>query len=108
MKTIWIECVSESAFDCGANLTQEQIKYIAESVEGMHENYGMYTGIENSTRGGKSDAEKELEQLKANIEKERLWKLNTKPCKCCLTTGIELDGWMREVSCTNCNGVGRL
>ena len=37
----WKECVSIGADECGAELTDEQLDYIAGSVEGGHENYGM-------------------------------------------------------------------
>ena len=37
----WIECVETAADECGANLTPEQAKFIAEAVESGHNNYGM-------------------------------------------------------------------
>ena len=37
----WIECLSIAAEDCGATLTDEQIKEIAASIQSAHENYGM-------------------------------------------------------------------
>ena len=37
----WIECVSQSAEDCGAILTKEQIAAIAADVQSGHENYGL-------------------------------------------------------------------
>lgn len=37
----WKECVSIGADECGAVLTDEQLEYIAGSVESGHEHYGM-------------------------------------------------------------------
>lgn len=37
----WVECLSQSADDCGAKLTQEQIEFMAEEIESAHENYDM-------------------------------------------------------------------
>jgi hypothetical protein len=36
----WKECIEEAAAECGAELSQEQIEYLADVVEGAHENYG--------------------------------------------------------------------
>lgn len=40
-KDYWLECVSQSAEDCGARLTDEQLSAIAEDVRVGHEQYGM-------------------------------------------------------------------
>lgn len=37
----WKECVAIGADECGAELTDEQLTYIAGSVESGHEHYGM-------------------------------------------------------------------
>jgi hypothetical protein len=37
----WLECVAEAAEECGAVLTDDQIKCLAEAVQSGHENYGL-------------------------------------------------------------------
>ena len=37
----WEECISIAAEECDLHLTPNQLKYLAESVEGGHDNYGM-------------------------------------------------------------------
>lgn len=37
----WQECLSNAAQECGVTLAPEQLAYLAEAVEGAHENYGM-------------------------------------------------------------------
>jgi translation elongation factor EF-Tu-like GTPase len=37
----WKECVATAADECGVSLSAEQLQYIAESVEGCHDNYGL-------------------------------------------------------------------
>ena len=35
----WKECLSEAAEECGAELAQEQIEYLANAIKGDYENY---------------------------------------------------------------------
>ncbi len=37
----WCECVADAAEDAGAALTKEQIKWIADAVQGAYENYSL-------------------------------------------------------------------
>lgn len=37
----WKECISIAADECELTLTPEQLTYLADSVSGGHENYGM-------------------------------------------------------------------
>ncbi len=46
MMDYWEECISDAADECNLVLTEEQIKYIADSVCVAHENYGMYMGYD--------------------------------------------------------------
>lgn len=61
----WKECISIAADDIGLVLTDEQLDYLADSVEGGYENYGMALGHDAipNTR------EAEVEKLKAEIRK---------------------------------------
>ena len=101
----WIECVSIGAEECGAELTMDQIKCIAESVAGGHDNYGMAFGYDAIR--GESDEAKELKKLKAEIEKKEAYMASTVPCKHCID-GTARDGWGRDRQCDYCGGSGRL
>ena len=37
----WDECIANAAEECDASLTKDQNLYIAQAVQGAHENYGM-------------------------------------------------------------------
>ena len=37
----WLECIAEAAEECGALLTDNQIKCLAEAAQSGHENYGL-------------------------------------------------------------------
>lgn len=74
----WKECVTIAADECGATLTAEQINYIAESVEGGHECYGMafysppqsdrYAQIEREWKLKLDAKQRELDQYRENAE----------------------------------------
>jgi hypothetical protein len=74
----WIECVEIGADECGAALTKEQIEYIAGSVQGGHENYGMafysppssdrIDAIESEWRAKYNELKKEFDKYRENSE----------------------------------------
>lgn len=103
----WKECISEAFEDAGIIATKEQIDNVVGWVEGAHENYGMATGLDVASKNYISDESRELEQIKREQEKQRIWECETKPCKSCTTTGIVQDGWGRDQTCENCDGKGR-
>lgn len=75
----WIECVAQSAKDCGAILTKEQIEAIAADVQCCHENYGMafYSppaserlhSIENEWKRKYQELQRELDVIKSAGER---------------------------------------
>ncbi len=103
----WNECIAEAFEDAGIIATKEQIENVAGWVDGAHENYGMATGNDVANANFISDEARELERLKGEQEKRRIWECETKPCKSCTTTGIVQDGWGRDMTCDNCGGDGR-
>jgi len=104
----WKESISIAADECGLTLTEEQLDCLAGSVEVAHDNYGMAHGHYGIDNYSKSQAERELDKLKAEQETERIWILSTQPCKHCFTTGNVLDGWGRDRTCDYCSGKGRV
>ena len=74
----WQECISTAADECDLKLTSEQLQYLAESVEGAHENYGLafysppdsdrISSIESEWKAKYKELEKELEKYKHNAE----------------------------------------
>lgn len=75
----WKECVSVSAEECGATLTDEQILCIAESVMAGHENYGMayysppagdrIAEVEREWKAKVQRLERDAEKYRENAEK---------------------------------------
>lgn len=104
----WEESIRQIFDDCEIKATEEQILNVIEGIKGSHENFGMAHGYDIIDSGSKSQAEIELQKLKNEIEKERIWKLSTVPCKECNTTGLVKDGWGRDQTCDRCNGEGRI
>ncbi len=103
----WEECIKEAFEESGIIATDDQIENVAAWAEGAHENYGMATGNDVADANYISDEARELERLKTKLENERLWNLQTKPCRACTATGTVLDGWGRERTCDVCRGKGR-
>lgn len=74
----WIESVEIAADESGATLTKEQIEYIAGSVQGAHENYGMafysppssdrLEAIESEWRAKHAALQKEFDKYRGNAE----------------------------------------
>lgn len=104
----WIECISEAFDDQNIVATKEQIEAVASWVEGAHDNYGMATGIHFCDRPSESEAKRELRELKEEQDRQRVWEVTTKPCKCCYTAGVVSDNWGRMVVCDYCGGKGRV
>lgn len=107
MSNYWKIFVDEVLPDLGINANKDQADQLAEMIEGAHENYGMATGNDIADQNYISDEARELEEIKANAEKLRLWECKTQPCKSCTTTGLVVDGWGRNKRCDQCSGEGR-
>lgn len=103
----WRECIEEAFEDAKITASREQIENVVDWVEGAYENYGTATGNEVASINFISDESRELEELKKEQEKEQSWKLATKPCKRCTTTGTIIDGYGRNQTCGYCDGKGR-
>lgn len=108
MMDYWTECIVEAFSDCGIKATGVQIEGVVSWVEGAHENYGLATGLDVASANYISDEARELERIKNEREKQRLWICDTQPCKSCITTGVVKDGWGRDVTCDSCSGEGRI
>lgn len=63
----WKESLSSAAEECGLIITEEQLNFMAEAMQGSHENYGLYTGYDSITCPAESQAQKELEELKRRL-----------------------------------------
>lgn len=108
MNNYWDVCIEEALGEIGINATPEQLKELVEWVEGGHENYGLATGVEVADSSFISDEARELEALKADQEKVRIWKASTDPCPSCITTGTVKGYWGKDVNCGSCGGEGRI
>lgn len=77
----WQECVECALEDAGITATDEQVKIVVETVQGSHENYGMYHGHDCIP----NPLALENEQLKKELTAEK-----------------------DKVLCKECNGLGRI
>lgn len=105
-KSYWIECVVIGAEECGATLTKEQVEYIAESVQGGHENYSMASGDDVASANRHAYLDREKADLKAELRRERA-KIT---CRHCNGTGAitTYGGTFQSTSrCIKCDGQGR-
>lgn len=97
----WKECVSLAADDCGADLTEEQLVHIAESVQGGYENYGQ------AFYSPPSDYDHEIDRLKKELEIERAKVV----CPKCVGRGRIVENFGTRSSnteCWICRGEGRV
>ena len=104
----WKECISIAVDELGLALTDEQIDYLADAVEGGHENYGMATGRDVADANFISDDKRALDKMKLEKDQHERWVNDTKPCRSCTTTGVVKDGWGRNMTCFDCDGKGRV
>jgi hypothetical protein len=104
----WEECIYSAADECGLSLTKAQAECLAGAVEVGHENYGMAHGYDVIGRPSENQAQAELRELKLEIQKKKDWVLSTRPCRRCTTTGTVLDSWLRDMTCPDCGGGGRV
>jgi hypothetical protein len=104
----WKECITIALDDLGLVLTDEQIDYLADSVEGGHENYGMAFGYDCIPNPVESRTQMELRELKRKNQEHDDWMNKTKPCYTCSTTGTVKDCWGRDQTCFDCYGKGRV
>lgn len=101
----WEQCIEEAFGDIGIIASPEQIKKVADWVEGAHENYGLATGydlIPNPLRT-------ENENLKKDLKKEQ----EKISCPACNGEGRIVDnfgpsGRTSTSSCQKCYGKGRV
>jgi hypothetical protein len=104
----WRECIEIALDECGLNATDEQVTYLVDAVKGGHENYGMAHGYDCVPEPSETQAKRELAEMKRQARQREEWKLSTKPCRACTTTGSVRDVWGRDMTCPDCNGKGRV
>ncbi len=102
--TYWMECVGEALCEAGISATEEQLKTVAEIIQGAHEVYGEAHG--NEPLGLPQDSE--VKALRAELQKERA----KVTCKACKGTGqivtVYLPGRQSIETCDACRGRGRV
>lgn len=103
----WKEGIESGADDLGLKLTQQQLNYLAETIQGGFENYDTAFGYDVISVPAESQAKEELRNLKAEIKKREDWELSTEPCETCTTRGTVEDVYGRTICCDYCGGKGR-
>jgi len=98
----WDECVAIAAEECGAHLTPEQIKSIAGSVQGAHENYGMafYSPPDGE------HLHDQIDTLKRALSVEQ-GKRGCAPCKGTGRLIYNSGPWGVDTQCPTCHGEGK-
>lgn len=102
----WQECIEIAAEESGAQLTLEQIKAIAWSVQSGHENYGMAFGHDVASSNRYAHLEREKQDAQKALSRER----NKVHCHECEGTGrIITQGPYHsgDSQCWKCHGEGR-
>ena len=102
----WIECISEAAFECDANLSDDQIECIAEYAQMGHEQHSQSTGLDVLNANRRDDMQRDIDGLQAAIQTER----NKVHCRECDGNGTIVShmGTLASRSrCWKCNGEGR-
>jgi len=97
----WEECISDAMQDAGISATLEQIKQVAESVEGAHDNYSMAYPTPENPLGP------ENKRLKEALQKEK----EKRGCPECGGNGVLTEYWMDRSStsqCSKCRGEGKI
>lgn len=103
----WQTVVEEALSEVGIKATEEQITELSSLIEGAYENHDLATGVEVINANYESPEALELKEIKRKQEERRQWELSTEPCSDCITTGVIVDDWGRDVTCPNCRGEGR-
>lgn len=103
----WKECISIAADEIDLEMTDAQLKYLADAVEGGAENYSQAMGHDCIPNPVESRAQEELREMKRKAQQQEEWVSKTKPCRLCCTTGAVKDGWGRDQTCFRCDGKGR-
>src|SRR5579864_229772 len=97
----WRECIACAAEECDLVLTPEQVNYLAEAVQGSHENYGMAFYQPESPHKG------EVQRLERELSKEK----SKVPCTECAGQGrIIIQGPYHSCNsqCWKCRGDGKV
>lgn len=102
----WTECVACAADECGLSLTDEQLKCLADGVNGGHENYSMAFGHDVANANWSATKQREITDLKKQVQREK----DKVHCKTCNGKGrIYTYGgtMMSSMECWECHGEGR-
>lgn len=85
----WQECLSTAADECGLTLTRDQLRFLAQAVEGAHENYDMafysppstdrIAVIESEWRAKYERLERQMQEYRQNVEEAVRRALNQHP-----------------------------
>lgn len=99
MNEYWKECVREALSDAGISATDEQIKIVADVVEGAHETFHDYCEVKHNP------VLEELKNTRIALEKEKAKTV----CTFCQGTGRydPQDGFGPQ-SCYKCGGNGMI
>lgn len=93
----WEECISEAFHEAGITAAANQISFVAEAVEGAHENYSMAFGHDLAPNPLIRENDTLKQEMKDQKSKVR--------CERCKGLG-EIPGYGGADECFKCNGSG--
>ncbi len=105
----WREYIVDAFRDSDLSATQKQIDNVTSWIESAYEDFNIITGYEVTDKSYMplEDMDKEIEVLKARLQKHRLYVASTKMCTVCHSTrSVVYSG--KKVACSVCSGVGRV
>jgi len=97
----WKDCVSEAMDEAGIKATDAQIEFVADAVDGAHENYGLAHGYDAIP----NPLSRENDELKKELEQER----GKRICRTCNGHGRIIENFATRSSdteCFECRGSG--
>ena len=98
------ECISDAAEECGAQMTTDQIKFIAEAVDGARENMSQAFGYDVASSNFTAARDREADELRQRLHYEQT--VSRTRCSACKGHGFYRDGWGRDFGCSECDGEG--
>jgi len=76
MSDIWKETIEEAFAEAEIEATQDQMDTVISAAEGMHENYGLYSGsdcIPNPVHEENKDLKRKLRKALDTVDDNRHW-----------------------------------
>jgi len=102
----WKECIAGAFDDVGITANAEQIKIVADWVEGAHDNFGLATGLDVADQNLAASRERKIKEAKAETELEKQ-KIHCRECDGNGRITTQGPYHSSNSECWKCHGEGR-